>query len=94
MFVLDVHKQHEIKKFLDAKSDPSKLESTKTDHLGPEAQETLRKLEETTMEINDTFKNAEESTEQLKKNLLRNQKAYRGLRYKGVKTVCTKGYNM
>lgn len=82
LFVLssDSHKQYEIKKFLEAKSDPAKLESTMADHLGPEAQDTLKKLEEATMKVNDKFKAAEESAEQAKKNLLRNQKAYRGLR--------------
>lgn len=76
----DAHKQLEIKRFLDASADPNKQPPSKSDRLGPEAQESLRHLEELTNEVNDTFKNVENKVEQSKKNVLRNQKAYRGLR--------------
>jgi hypothetical protein len=71
---LDAHKQQEIQNLIDAKSN-SKSESAKATHLGPEAQETLRKLEEATVNINDTFKN----TERVKKSLLHTKKSSRGL---------------
>jgi hypothetical protein len=76
----DAHKQLEIKKFLDAANDPSKQPPSKSDHLGPEAQESIRRLEELANEVNDTFKDIEHKVEHSKKNILRNQKAYRGLR--------------
>lgn len=76
----DAHKQLEIKRFLDASADPNKKPPSKSDRLGPEAQESLRHLEELANEVNDTFKNVENKVEQSKKNILRNQKAYRGLR--------------
>ena len=77
---LDAHKQLEIKRFLDASADPRKQPPSKSDRLGPEAQESIRHLEELANEVNDTFKDVENKVEQSKKNVLRNQKAYRGLR--------------
>jgi hypothetical protein len=76
----DAHKQLEIKRFLDASADPSKQPPSKSDHLGPEAQESLRHLEELANQVNDTFKDVENKVEHSKRNILRNQKAYRGLR--------------
>lgn len=74
---LDAHKQQEIQNLIDAKSN-SKSE-VKATHLGPEAQETLRKLEEATMKVNDSFKNTEQQVEHVKKSLIHTKKSSRGL---------------
>jgi hypothetical protein len=70
----------EIKKFLDASLEHCQKPLNAADRLGPEAQESLRRLEEMANQVNDTFKTVENKVEQAKKNILRNQKAYRGLR--------------
>ncbi|KAI8584144.1 hypothetical protein K450DRAFT_218375 [Umbelopsis ramanniana AG] len=85
--VKNAHKQLEIKKFLDASADSSKQPPSKSDHLGPEAQESLRRLEQLANEVNDSFKDAESKTEHAKKNILRNQKAYRGLSNPSLYTI-------
>ncbi|KAI9282989.1 hypothetical protein BC943DRAFT_103960 [Umbelopsis sp. AD052] len=85
--VKNAHKQLEIKKFLDAANDPSKQPPSKSDHLGPEAQESIRRLEELANEVNDTFKDVEHKVEHSKKNILRNQKAYRGLSNPSLYTI-------
>ncbi|CAM0142906.1 unnamed protein product [Umbelopsis sp. WA50703] len=84
--VKNAHKQQEIQNLIDAKSN-SKSESAKATHLGPEAQETLRKLEEATVNINDTFKNTEQQVDRVKKNLLHTRKSSRGLAQPSLYTI-------
>ncbi|KAJ2959048.1 hypothetical protein NQZ79_g5460 [Umbelopsis isabellina] len=83
--VKNAHKQQEIQNLIDAKSN-SKSE-VKATHLGPEAQETLRKLEEATMKINDAFKNTENQVERVKKNIVHTKKSTRGLSQPSLYTI-------